>query len=81
MKLQQFVNKLRKEASKSELNHKHACMAISKGKAVTPTFHNYMRTYIYIFKFGSAHAEMATINYLLNSLWSERQCEKRLCIL
>ena len=65
MTFKYVIDKLRMEAKKSKLVHKHACVAIKKGKIVSPTFHNYMRAYICDFKCGSAHAEMATINYLL----------------
>lgn len=81
MKINNIVEKLRKEASKSDMCHKHACVAIKQGRMITPTFHNYMRTYMFNFKCGSAHAEMATINYLLNSLWREKWREKQSCIL
>ena len=81
MKMFRVVDKLRLEASKSDMCHKHACVAIKKGRMISPTFHNYMRPYMFNYKCGSAHAEMATINYLLNSLWREIWYEKRSCVL
>lgn len=65
-KFEIIVNALRTEASKSTMNNKHACVAICKGKIVSPKFHNYMRSYMHSFNCGSLHAEMAVINYLLN---------------
>jgi tRNA(Arg) A34 adenosine deaminase TadA len=64
-----IINKLQIEASKSEMSHRHACVAVKNGNIITPTFHNYIRSYIFRYKCGSAHAEMATINYIINSLW------------
>jgi hypothetical protein len=71
-KIFKHVDKLLDEASKSNLSHKHACVAIRKGRQVSPYFHNYMRGYMFKQNCGSAHAEMATVNYLLNSMWRER---------
>ena len=81
MTFDQIIDKLRAEAHKSDIAHKHACVAIRKGKLISPTFHNYIRMYIYDYKCGSAHAEMVTMNYLLNSQYRERWCEKQSCIL
>jgi hypothetical protein len=80
-KIFKYVDGLLDEAKKSNLAHKHACVAISKGRQISPHFHNYMRSYMFNQKCGSAHAEMATVNYLLNSLWRERWCKKQPCIL
>lgn len=80
MRYLRFLNTLKAEARKSNIKHKHACVALQKNRAISPSFHNYMRNYICGIKCGSAHAEMCVINYLLNSLWSERR-EKRSCIL
>jgi hypothetical protein len=80
-KIFKYINKLQVEALKSNLAHKHACIAISKGKQVSPPFHNYMRCYMFNQKCGSAHAEMATVNFLLNSLWRGYWFEKQPCIL
>lgn len=81
MTFDKIVDKLRVEAHKSDISHKHACIAMRKGKAISPTFHNYRRAYICEYKCGSAHAEMATMNYLLNSMCRERWLEKQPCIL
>ena len=80
MKFKEIMYKLRLEAHKSELNKKHACVAIQKGKIISPTFHNYNRAYILDYKCGSVHAEMAVMNYLINSLWRENWKEKHACI-
>ena len=76
-----LVNKLKNEAEKSPVINKHACVAVVGNKLVSPPFHNYMRYQVFGFICGSCHAEMATINYLLNTLckWSYRK--KQLCIL
>lgn len=76
-KIFSLVHKLLEEAKKSDLMHKHACIAVIKGKQISPTFHNYMRSNMFYQNCGSAHAEMATVNYLLNSLWRERWYKKR----
>jgi hypothetical protein len=81
MTFDKIIDKLCVEAHKSELSHKHACVAICKGKLISPTFHNYMRSYIYDYKCGSAHAEMLTINYLLNSLCRDGWNKKQTCVL
>lgn len=81
MKITQLIERLTSEASKSKICHKHACLAMRGNKVISPTFHNYMRARIYNFKCGSAHAEMATLNYLLGELWSEKWGEKQQCIL
>lgn len=81
MKINSIVDELKNHASKSEMYNKHACVAIKQGRIITPMFHNYMRTYMFNYRCGSAHAEMATINYLLNSLWKEKWREKQACIL
>jgi hypothetical protein len=80
-KIFKYMDKLLDESSKSNLLHKHACVAISKGKQISPPFHNYMRAYMFNQKCGSAHAEMATVNYLLNTMWREKWCKKQACIL
>ena len=71
IKITDIVNKLREEAKKSIMCHKHACIAYRNGRIISPPFHNYMRSYIFNFRCGSAHAEIATINYLLSSLFKE----------
>jgi len=76
MTFDQIIDKLRAEAHKSDIAHKHACVAIRKGNLISPMFQNYRRMYIYDYKCGSAHAEMATMNYLLNSQYRVRWCEK-----
>jgi len=81
MKIENIVDMLRQEACKSDMNHKHACLAIKQGNIITPSFHNYMRSYIFNYKCGSAHAEMATVNYLINSLWKIKWRKKQQCVL
>lgn len=81
MKIERIVDILKHYTGKSDMNHKHACLAIKKGNIITPSFHNYMRTYIFNYKCGSVHAEMATINYLINSLWKVKWRKKQQCIL
>lgn len=75
------IKTLQKEARKSDIVHKHACIAVCGKKIASPPFHNYMRVRIYNYKCGSAHAEMATINYLLGELWCEKWRKKQRCIL
>lgn len=81
MKIEQIVTKLKEEATKSNISQKHACLAMRGNKVISPPFHNYMRARIYNFKCGSAHAEMATLNYLLGELWREKWGEKQQCVL
>ena len=78
MKLDHIIELLKDESTKSNLQNKHACIAIQNGKLMSPTFHNYMRTYVYNYRCDSMHAEMATINYIINSLTDS--CKKS-CIL
>jgi hypothetical protein len=80
-KVFKHVDELVDKAKESKLFHKHGCVAISKGRQISPHFHNYMRGYIFRQPCGSAHAEMATVNYLLKSLWREQWCKKQSCIL
>lgn len=75
-----IINKLQDEASKSAMKHHHACVAVKRGNLITPTFHNYMRSYMFEYKCGSAHAEMATINYIINSIWKIDLYVKKRCI-
>jgi hypothetical protein len=81
MKITQIIERLTSEALKSEICHKHACLAMRGNKVISPPFHNYMRARIYNFKCGSAHAEMATLNYLLGELWCEKWRKKQQCVL
>lgn len=81
MKIIQFIPQLCNEASKSNLSNKHACVALKKGRMITPMFHNYVRSYMCGYKCGTAHAEMVALHHLLFSLWGGRPCEKRQCIL
>jgi hypothetical protein len=81
MKINNIITKLKAETTKSDLSHKHACVAIKKGRMITPMFHNYMRKYMFNYKCGTAHAEMVTINYLLCSRWNVKQCEKQTYLL
>lgn len=81
MKIDQIIKSLKDEATKSNICHKHACLAMRGNKIISPPFHNYMRASIYNFKCGSAHAEMATINYLLGILWRKGWREKQQCVL
>jgi hypothetical protein len=76
-----LVDKLIDEAAKSKMKQKHACVAIRNGKVISPMFHNYIRDFMFHSKCGSAHAEMAVLNYLINTLWSADWCEKQQCIL
>jgi hypothetical protein len=81
MTIDQIVAKLKEESMKSNICQKHACLAIRGNKLISPPFHNYMRARIYNFKCGSAHAEMATLNYLLGELWGEKWEKKQRCFL
>ena len=81
MKLSNLITNLKDEASKSKICHKHACVAVIGNKPISPYFHNYMRYQIFGFTCGSCHAEMATINYLLNTLCRESHRKKQSCVL
>ena len=81
MQLSKIINRLKNEAEKSVISNKHACVAIIGNKVVSPFFHNYMRYQVFGFICGSCHAEMATINYLLNTLCRGSYRKKQLCIL
>ena len=65
MKIIQFIPQLCNEASKSNLSNKHACVALKKGRMITPMFHNYVRSYMCGYKCGTAHAEMVALHHLL----------------
>lgn len=80
MKLINLINKLRDESEKSVITNKHACVAVIGNKAVSPFFHNYMRYQVFGFNCGSCHAEMVTINYLLNTLCRGSYRKKQSCI-
>jgi AAA15 family ATPase/GTPase len=81
MKLNNIVNNLKIEANKSTISHKHACVALVGHKVISPYFHNYMRYQVFGFICGSCHAEMATINYLLNTICKGPRGKKQTCIL
>lgn len=70
--IQKLATRLAFVASRSDINQKHACVALMDGNIISPHFHNYKRTYMFGQYLGSAHSEMAVVNYLLNSLWFER---------
>ena len=71
--IEQYLNQLAITALRSEINQKHGCIAIRKGKIISPAFHNYKRNYIFGTSCGSAHSEMCVINYMINSLWKNEQ--------
>lgn len=58
-------------ASKSNITQKHGCIAIKKGKIISPSFYNYRRNSMFGKSCCSAHSEMCVLNYLINSLWKE----------
>lgn len=81
MKLNNIINNLKNEAQKSTVSHKHACVAIIGNKTISPYFHNYMRYQVFGIICGSCHAEMATINYLLNTICRGSYRKKQSCVL
>ena len=81
MNFTKILGALVDETKKSDITHKHACVAMNGRKQISPTFHNYMRYSVRGSVCGSSHAEMSTINYLLGSSCGERRCEKQQCIL
>lgn len=76
-----LISKLRNEATRSRMNNKHAAVAVCKGKIISPKCHNYMRSYMCGYKCVSMHAEMAVVNYLLNTLGGLRDGQSKQCIL
>jgi hypothetical protein len=70
-------NILKEKALKSNMTHKHACIAINKGCIISPAFHNYMRSYIFNYNCGCVHAEIAIINYLINNICKINQKIKK----
>lgn len=81
MKFSDIIIKLKHEASRSKICHKHACVALIGNKSISPYFHNYMRYQVFGLICGSCHAEMATINYLLNTICRGSYRKKQSCIL
>jgi hypothetical protein len=65
LKYKSFLGEI---ALKSNIKHKHGCMAFKNGKVISPSFHNYNRTKLFGKKFSSAHSEMCVVNYLLSTL-------------
>ncbi len=53
--------------------HKHSAVAIKGHSIISPFFHNYDRTYMFGKIVGSFHAEMAVVNFLINSFFSKKQ--------
>ena len=67
-----YLGVLSVEANKSTLKHKHGCVALRNGHAISPCFHNYMKSSIFGHKCWSVHAELCVVKYLVNSLWYEK---------
>jgi hypothetical protein len=80
MTFSKIVEKLRIEALNSILLNKHACVAVIKGKAISPTMHNHRRVFIQGYKCGSAHAEMLVMNHLLKLFCKIKYSKKQICI-
>ena len=69
MTFPKIIAQLKDETYLCQMTHKHASIAIKNGsRCVSPPFHNYMRPYLFKVMCGSTHAELATINYLLNTM-------------
>lgn len=77
--IQRYMSILAHSADNSDINHKHGCVAMRKGKIISPPFHNYKRNVMFGHRCGSAHGEMCVVNYLINSLWHEKGLSQ--CIL
>ena len=78
--IERKICELREVSKKSDVkNSKHACIAIKQGIQISPIFYNYMRVSIFNYKCGSLHAEMSTINYLINSLFPSDKIKR--CVL
>lgn len=83
MCLEKNIETLVNSAGLSGMESKHASIATINGCRISPAFYNYMRTFMLGVKCGSAHAEFALINYLVNSFWcsiNNGSCKKS-CIL
>lgn len=66
-----LLNLIRSRSSyRGDLNKKHFCVALYKGKMITPVVNNYKRSMVFGSLRGTLHAEMAALNYL--------SCTKRL---
>ena len=65
MKVITHIYNLIIESRKSDIAHKHACIAFMNGTRITPYLHNYKRPYIYRCLVGTLHAEMNVLHHIL----------------
>lgn len=66
-KINKIYTRLQTTKYKGSLRCQHFAVAIRGGKVITPVAYNYHRTYVFGKKRGTIHAEMNTLNYVLNT--------------
>ena len=66
-KINSIFNKLKSLPYTGDLHTHHFSIAIRQGKMISPVSCNYFRTYVFGKIRGTMHAEMGTLNYILNS--------------
>ena len=67
-KITNIYNKLKLSPYNGTNRNQHFSVAIRGGKLITPVGNNYHRSKVFGMIRGTIHAEMNTLNYILNSL-------------
>ncbi len=69
-------NMMKTAINKSDNIHTHSACAMTGKKTVTPYFANTNRTCFMKNVVGSVHAEMAVLNYMINTFFTgkDKQC-------
>lgn len=80
-KIYNIYNNLKDLPYKGDINSQHFSVAVYKGKIISPLSYNYLRTFSLGKLKGSVHAEISTINNVLNSQNSYSYKNYKQCIL
>ena len=80
-KIYNIYNNLVDTPYKGDISSQHFSVAVYKGKIISPISYNYLRTFSLGKLKGSIHAEISTINNILNSHNSYRYKNYKQCIL
>ena len=66
-KIYRIFDRLKNTPYNGTVSCKHFSVAIRNGKVITPVLFNYHRKYVFGTKRGTIHAEMNSLNYLMNT--------------
>jgi hypothetical protein len=66
-KINRIFSRLRSSSYSGDLRNQHFSVAIRNNMVISPVMCNYNRVYVFGKKRGTIHAEMNSLNYILNN--------------